>query len=236
MGARDVCIAYGLSEASPNVVLNDYRDDVELRIAGLAKPLDGIEVRITADGEALPPGETGEIEVRGWNVMRGYYKNPEETAKVLTSDGWLRTGDLGVLDHDGRLRMVGRLKDVFRVGGENVAPAEVEEVLLAHPAVATAQVVGVPDARLGEVGAAFVTLKGGAQRDRGGDRSVRQGALRQLPRAALCRDRRQLRRHRHDGERQGAEEPAARARDRALRSRRTCRAGRGATRHDGAAR
>src|SRR5262249_11296563 len=162
MGARDVCIAYGLSEASPNVVLNDYRDDVELRIAGLAKPHEGIEVRITERGAALPPGEAGEIEVRGWNVMRGYYKNPEETAKVFTPDGWLRTGDLGVLDHDGRLRMVGRLKDVFRVGGENVAPAEVEEVLLAHPAVATAQVVGVPDARLGEVGAAFVTLKGNA--------------------------------------------------------------------------
>ena len=162
MGARAVCIAYGLSEASPNVVLNDYRDDVELRIAGLAKPLPGVEVRITVRGAAQPPGETGEIEVRGWNVMRGYYKNPEETAKTFTTDGWLRTGDLGVLTGDGRLRMVGRLKDVFRVGGENVAPAEVEEVLLAHPAVATAQVVGVPDARLGEVGAAFVTLKGDA--------------------------------------------------------------------------
>jgi fatty-acyl-CoA synthase len=163
MGARDLCVAYGLSEASPNVVLNDYRDPVELRIAGLAKPHDGVEVRITQrdTGAVLPAGETGEIEVRGWNVMRGYYKNPEETAKTFTPDGWLRTGDVGVLTADGRLRMVGRTKDVFRVGGENVAPAEVEEVLLAHPAVATAQVVGVPDARLGEVGAAFVTLKAG---------------------------------------------------------------------------
>jgi fatty-acyl-CoA synthase len=164
MGAREVCVAYGLSEASPNVVLNDHRDPLELRIAGLAKPHDGIEVRITrADtGAMLPAGATGEIEVRGWNVMRGYYRNPEATAKAFTPDGWLRTGDLGVLTADGRLRMVGRSKDVFRVGGENVAPAEVEEVLLAHPAVATAQVVGVPDARLGEVGAAFVTLKAGA--------------------------------------------------------------------------
>jgi fatty-acyl-CoA synthase len=161
MGAREVCVAYGLSEASPNVVLNDHRDPLELRIAGLAKPHDGIEVRITrADtGATLPAGATGEIEVRGWNVMRGYYRNPEATAKAFTPDGWLRTGDLGVLTADGRLRMVGRSKDLFRVGGENVAPAEVEEVLLAHPAVATAQVVGVPDARLGEVGAAFVTLK-----------------------------------------------------------------------------
>ena len=164
MGARDLCVAYGLSEASPNVVLNDCNDPVDLRIAGLAKPHDGVEVRITQceTGAALPAGETGEIEVRGWNVMRGYYKNPEETAKTFTPDGWLRTGDVGVLTEDGRLRMVGRTKDVFRVGGENVAPAEVEEVLLAHPAVATAQVVGVPDGRLGEVGAAFVTLKGSA--------------------------------------------------------------------------
>jgi fatty-acyl-CoA synthase len=161
MGAREICVAYGLSEASPNVVLNDHRDPPDLRIAGLAKPHDGIEVRITQRdaGAAVPAGETGEIEVRGWNVMRGYYKNPEATAKALTPGGWLRTGDIGVLTADGRLRMVGRVKDTFRVGGENVAPAEVEEVLLAHPAVATAQVVGVPDPRLGEVGAAFVTLK-----------------------------------------------------------------------------
>ena len=161
MGAREICVAYGLSEASPNVVLNDHRDPLDLRIAGLAKPHDGIEVRITRGdtGAVLPAGETGEIEVRGWNVMCGYYKNPEATTKALTSDGWLRTGDIGVLTADGRLRMVGRVKDTFRVGGENVAPAEVEEVLLAHPAVATAQVVGVPDPRLGEVGAAFVTLK-----------------------------------------------------------------------------
>ena len=161
MGAREVCVAYGLSEASPNVVLNDYRDPIELRIAGLATPHDGVEVRITQrdTGAVLPAGESGEIEVRGWNVMRGYYKDAAETTKTFTPDGWLRTGDIGVLTADGRLRMVGRVKDTYRVGGENVAPAEVEEVLLAHPAVATAQVVGVPDPRLGEVGAAFVTLK-----------------------------------------------------------------------------
>ncbi len=162
MGAHEICVAYGLSEASPNVTLSDHRDPVDLRIAGLGKPHDGIEVRITAGGKALAPGEHGEIEVRGWNVMRGYYKNPAETAKALAPDGWLRTGDVGMLTPDGRLRWIGRSKDVFRVGGENVAPAEVEEMLLAHPAVATAQVVGVPDARLGEVGAAFVTLKAAA--------------------------------------------------------------------------
>lgn len=164
LGAAETCVAYGLSEASPNVVLNDWRDPLELRIAGLAKPHPGIDVRIAdpATNAALPAGASGEIQVRGWSVMRGYYNNPQANAAVFTPDGWLRTGDLGVLTEDGRLRMVGRIKDVFRVGGENVAPAEVEEILLSHPAVGTAQVVGVPDARLGEVPAAFVTLKGGA--------------------------------------------------------------------------
>jgi fatty-acyl-CoA synthase len=154
MGAKAICAAYGLSEASPNVVMSDWRDPEELRVNGLALPHDGVEVRISPEGE---------IQVRGWNIMRGYYNNPEANAKAFTADGWLRTGDLGELTPDGRLRMYGRLKDVFRVGGENVAPAEVEEVLLAHPAVETAQVIGVPDARLGEVGCAYVTLKSGAR-------------------------------------------------------------------------
>lgn len=169
MGAREICWAYGLSEASPNVVMSDYRDPLDLRLACRARPHDGVEVRV-ADSQseaALPSGESGEIQVRGWNVMRGYYNNPEANAKAFTSDGWLRTGDLGVLTPDGYLRMVGRIKDVFRVGGENVAPAEVEEVLLAHPAVETAQVVGVPDTRLGEVPAAFVTVKDGVAVDDG---------------------------------------------------------------------
>jgi fatty-acyl-CoA synthase len=153
LGAKAICAAYGLSEASPNVVMSDWRDPEALRVDGLAQPLEGVEVRIS---------EQKEIQVKGWNVMRGYYNNPEATAKTFTADGWLKTGDLGELTADGRLRMSGRLKDVFRVGGENVAPAEVEEVLLAHPAVETAQVVGVPDPRLGEVPCAYVTLKSNA--------------------------------------------------------------------------
>jgi len=150
MGCKTICAAYGLSEASPNVVMSDWRDAEELRVQGLALPHPGVEIRISPESE---------IQVRGWSIMRGYVNNPEATAKAFTADGWLRTGDLGSLTPDGRLRMTGRLKDVFRVGGENVAPAEVEEVLLAHPAVQTAQVIGVPDARLGEVGFAFVTVR-----------------------------------------------------------------------------
>lgn len=163
MGMKGVCAAYGLSECSPNVVFNDHRDAEDLRVHGRALPHDGVEVRIAdAADRALGAGMPGEIQVRGWNVMKGYYNNPEANARVFTADGWLRTGDLGVLGDDARLSMVGRLKDVFRVGGENVAPAEVEEVLQGHPAIATAQVIGVPDARLGEVPAAYVTLKAGA--------------------------------------------------------------------------
>jgi fatty-acyl-CoA synthase len=153
LGAKAICAAYGLSEASPNVAMSDWRDPEALRIAGSALPLPGVQLRVS---------EEGEIQVRGWNVMRGYHDDPEATAKAFTADGWLKTGDLGELTAEGRLRMLGRLKDVFRVGGENVAPAEVEEVLLAHPAVQTAQVIGVPDARLGEVPCAYVTLKSNA--------------------------------------------------------------------------
>jgi len=153
LGMKHVCAAYGLSEASPNVVMSDWREPEELRVEGLALPLPGIEIRTS---------EEKEIQVRGWSVMRGYCNDPEQTAKAFTADGWLRTGDLGELTAGGRLRMFGRMKELFRVGGENVAPAEVEEVLLGHPAVETAQVVGVPDPRLGEVGCAYLTLRSGS--------------------------------------------------------------------------
>lgn len=167
MGIQRICWAYGLSEASPNVVVNDWKDPQSLRVEGLALPHVGVAVRIVdeATGRVCVADEVGEIQVLGWGVMRGYYKQPDATAKTFTDDGWLRTGDLGALRADGRMRLVGRLKDVFRVGGENVAPAEVEQVLLGHPAIALAQVVGVPDERLGEVPAAFVTLKPGTSLD-----------------------------------------------------------------------
>ncbi|WP_252374260.1 AMP-binding protein [Hydrogenophaga sp. 2FB] len=166
MQVPHICNAYGQSEASPNVLLSDHGDAFELRRDGFMLPHPGVEVRLVdADtGAVVAPGAgAGEIQVRGWNVMRGYYNMAEATAKAFTADGWLRTGDLGEQRGDGRMRMVGRLKDMFRVGGENVAPAEVEEVLHAHPAVQQAQVIGVPDARLGEVTGAFVLLKPGQQ-------------------------------------------------------------------------
>ncbi|WP_427185343.1 AMP-binding protein [Bordetella bronchialis] len=161
-----VCNAYGQSEASPNVLVSDREDAFELRRDGYMLPHPGVEVRLADPdtGAVIAPGAgQGEIQVRGWNVMRGYYNLPDATERAFTADGWLRTGDMGEQRADGRMRMVGRLKDLFRVGGENVAPAEVEEVLHGHPAVQMAQVVGVPDARLGEVAGAFILLKPGQQ-------------------------------------------------------------------------
>ena len=161
MGMTGLCQAYGLSEASPNVCMSWHDDALEKRIEGWAHVLEGLDVSIQDPTSAreLPPGATGEILVRGWSVMQGYYRTPAETAKAIDAQGWLHTGDLGVMDDEGRLRFVSRIKDVFRVGGENVAPAEVEDVLHRHPKVKQAQVIGVPDARLIEVPAAYVILK-----------------------------------------------------------------------------
>jgi HIP---CoA ligase len=103
--------------------------------------------------------------LRGGSIMAGYLDDPEETRKVLSAEGWLRTGDLGELDEAGRLRIVGRVKDMFIVGGFNAYPAEIENALLRHPAVHQAAVIGIPDQRLGEVGMAFVVVSGGTSGD-----------------------------------------------------------------------
>jgi fatty-acyl-CoA synthase len=162
MGMRGICHAYGLSEASPNVSMSWHDDDVEKRIEGWGHVLEGLDVAIVDETtcKEMPAGEPGEILVRGWSVMKGYYRMPEQTEKTIR-DGWLHTGDLGVMDGEGRLRFKSRSKDVFRVGGENVAPAEVEDVLHKHPKVKQAQVIGVPDPRLQEVPAAYLILKEG---------------------------------------------------------------------------
>ncbi|WP_131742180.1 AMP-binding protein [Actinomadura roseirufa] len=164
LGAAECVVGYGLSEASPNVAQSAWWEPEDVRVAGRMLPEPGVEVRVRApDGRDLPAGETGEILVRGWNVMRGYFGMPEETAQALSPDGWLSTGDLGRLGPDGRLEFAGRAKDLIRVGGENVAPAEVEDVLHRHPKIRQAAVVGVPDARLMEVPFAFVVLAEGCR-------------------------------------------------------------------------
>jgi acyl-CoA synthetase (AMP-forming)/AMP-acid ligase II len=140
---------YGLTEAG-NVTLSRPGDSFEKVATTAGLPCEGVEVRIADDGEVL---------VRGYGVMQGYLDEPEATAHAIDDDGWLHTGDLGNFDDTGRLRVVGRKKDMFIVGGFNAYPAEIEGFLLEHPAVAQAAVIGVPDDRLGQVGKAFVVAK-----------------------------------------------------------------------------
>ncbi|WP_158743499.1 AMP-binding protein [Acidisphaera sp. L21] len=157
LGAKECVAGYGLSEASPNIAQSCWWEPEETRTASRMRLQPGVEVIIQAeDGTPCPAGTPGEIVVRGWNVMRGYFDKPKETAEALTPDGWLSTGDLGRLGDDGRLEFLGRVKDIVRVGGENVSPAEIENLLHRHPAIRQAAVVGVPDPRLMEVVAAFV--------------------------------------------------------------------------------
>jgi fatty-acyl-CoA synthase len=155
---------YGLSEAAGTVTTSPLDSPEHLRHTRLGSPMPGQEVKICDPdtGAELPAGAQGEICVRGPNILKGYYKDPEKTAQTLR-DGWLHTGDIGSLDEHGTIMFHGRFKDMLKVGGENVAAAEIETLLQQHPAVKLAQVVGVPDARLVEVPAAFVELKPGAQ-------------------------------------------------------------------------
>ena len=164
MGAREMTIAYGQTESSPGITITDPDEALEERVTTIGRALPGLEVRIVEPGtlQDKPEGEPGELIARGHCVMAGYYRRPEETAAAITPDGWLKTGDLGTRTPEGRIKITGRLKDLIIRGGENVYPREVEEFLFTEPRIAEAQVVGLPDARLGEEVAAFVRLKEGA--------------------------------------------------------------------------
>jgi len=155
---------YGSTEAAGHFSMTLIDDPLDLRLNTGGNPLPGMEARIVDpdSGLELPAGVEGEIHMRGVSRFSGYYKSPELTAEVIDSDGWFRTGDLGTLDDDGRLAFCGRLKDMIKVGGENVAAAELEGFIALHPAVNIVQVVGAPDAYYTEVPAAFVELVPGA--------------------------------------------------------------------------
>jgi len=151
---------YGLTETSPVVAVNLPWAN---RAGTVGTPLPGVEVMSAGeDGRPVPPGESGEICVRGPTVMRGYYNRPDDTAAVLGPDGWLHTGDLGRIDPDGFISITGRKKDLIIVGGENVFPREVETVLEQHPAVAESSVIGISDPSRGEVVVGFVIPREGA--------------------------------------------------------------------------
>lgn len=153
---------FGMTEASGIVSTGGYAMDPEAGFLRLGYPLAGIEVRIVdSEGEDLPIGARGEVLIRGYNLFDGYYRDLAKTSEVLDSEGWYHSGDIGSLDEHGHLMFHGRFKDMLKVGGENVAAAEVEAVLATHPAVRLAQVIGLPDERLAEIPAAFVERDGG---------------------------------------------------------------------------
>lgn len=155
---------YGMTETTAATVFSEFEAPMDIVCDNKGKPIGEFEVEVVdpSSGQALPPGQVGEVRVRGHIVMQGYYKNPEATKEVITDDGWFMTGDLGIFDEAGYLKITGRVKDMFIVGGSNAYPAEIERMLQSHDGVKQAVVVGVPHRRLGEVGYAFVEPAEGA--------------------------------------------------------------------------
>ncbi|QKV93151.1 AMP-binding protein [Streptomyces sp. NA02950] len=155
-----VLTAYGLSEASGTVSMCRRGDPPRVVSGTSGRAIPDTEIKVVGpDGAALPPGTRGEVLVRGYHVMRGYFEDEAATARAITPDGWLRTGDIGVLDPRGNLRITDRVTDMFIVGGFNAYPAEIERLIARHPDVADVAVVGVPDPRLGEVAKAYAVRR-----------------------------------------------------------------------------
>ena len=162
LGVREICNVYGLTECYGNSHVTDAADPADVRLHSVGQPLPGMEIRIVDRDtrRPLPPGEVGEILIRG-HLTPGYYNDPDRNAAAFDAEGFFLSGDLGVLDGDGRLYFRGRIKEMVKTGGINVAPLEVEEVLLAHGSVEQAYVVGLPDPRREEILAAAIVLKDG---------------------------------------------------------------------------
>jgi fatty-acyl-CoA synthase len=163
VNARELCNVYGATETYGNCAVTDAHDPLDVRLATQGRPLPGMRIRVVepSSGRPLPAGEVGELRVRG-HLTPGYHRDPEQTRAAFDADGWFVTGDLGLVGDDGRVRFRGRLKELIKTSGANVAPLEVEAVLLGHPAVKQAYVVGVRDRERGEVGVAAVELNDGA--------------------------------------------------------------------------
>ena len=161
MHMPEVTIAYGLTEASPGITLTprDARLDLRCQTVGVVLPELEVKIIDPATGEERPAGERGELCCRGYNVMKGYYNNPDATAKAIDADGWLHSGDEASIDADGYVRITGRIKDLIIRGGENISPKEIEDCLRDHPSVADAYVYGLPDDFFGEIVAAAVRLR-----------------------------------------------------------------------------
>lgn len=168
LGFAVVTTAYGLTECGGLATICDPQDSAQVIAGTSGRPIAGTEVSIRdPHNQALDAGQTGEICLRGFHVMQGYFQNPEATREAIDRDGWLHTGDVGRLDEAGNLIITDRLKDMFIVGGFNCYPAEIEAALIRHPAIAQVAVIGLADARMGEVGCACVVLREGAALDEG---------------------------------------------------------------------
>ncbi len=163
MNLTELTIAYGLTEASPGITMTPRTDTIELRTQTVGRVLPEVEVKIVDPftGDERPHGESGELCCRGYNVMRGYYNNPQATAEAIDKEGWLHTGDQASLDSSGYVRITGRIKELIIRGGENIAPKEIEDLLRTHPKIADVYVYGVPDEKFGEDVAAAVRLNAG---------------------------------------------------------------------------
>ena len=162
MNMAEVLIAYGQTECSPVNHMTLADDPIEKRVETVGHAVPHIEVKIVGeDGETVPVGVPGDICARGYAVMSGYWDDPEKTAETVDAEGWLHSGDLGVMDEEGYVKVVGRLKDMIIRGGENIYPREIEEFLFTHPKIQDAKVIGVPDQKFGEEVCAWVQLKEG---------------------------------------------------------------------------
>jgi fatty-acyl-CoA synthase len=161
MNMSDITICYGLTEASPVMTYTRIGDELRLRVETVGRALPHIEVKVVdpETGVALPPGTQGEVCCRGYNIMKGYYNDPEATSQAIDDDGWLHSGDLGIMDEAGNLSITGRYKDMIIRGGENIYPREIEEFLYRMDDIKDIQVAAVPSEKYGEEVGAFIVLK-----------------------------------------------------------------------------
>jgi fatty-acyl-CoA synthase len=165
MGMREVTIICGMTETAPLSTQTKADDPLDKQVGSVGRAHPHVEIKIVDPntGQTVPRGVAGEQCTRGYNVMLGYWNNPEATQRAIDAARWMHTGDLATMDEDGYVKIVGRIKDMLIRGGENIYPREIEEFLHAHPAVSEVQVIGVPDARYGEEVMAWVRLRDGAQ-------------------------------------------------------------------------
>lgn len=178
MHLREMTICYGMTETSPVSFQSSVQDPIERRVSTVGRIHPHVEAKIIdSSGHIVPVGTPGELLTRGYSVMRGYWNDPAQTASSVDEAGWMHTGDIATLDHEGFCNIVGRIKDMVIRGGENIYPREIEEFLYTHPGIETAQVFGVPDEKYGEELCVWIRLRPGASMDEGAVRAFCEGQI-----------------------------------------------------------